>query len=121
MDNRTSNHDAEVDYTPNKGKLGGDETINHVHILSHPLRNKIGQILDKADEQGCYTAEIAKNLGVSRELVFFHLLKMDEAGLVVGEHALKTGDPSRAVKYYKFTEKGKIIFDDLSEIYLRRI
>lgn len=96
-----------------KGKLGGDEIINHIHMLSHPTRNKIVQILDKADEQGCYTGEIAKNLGFSRELVSFHLLKMEEAGLVEGEHALKTGDPSRAVKYYKFTEKGKKIFDDL--------
>ncbi len=115
-DNRTSNHGAEVDYTSNKGKLRGDETINHIHMLSHPTRNKIGQILDKADKTECYARKIAKDLGVSRELVAFHLLKMREMSLVESEYILKSGKPSRAVSCYKFTEKGKIIFDDLSKI-----
>lgn len=92
--------------------------IRDIYILSHPIRNDIAKTLIKYEGEGCYPTKIAEELEQKRELISFHLLKLESAGLVEGEYGLKNPEKKtpRAVKYYKLTKNGKMLYKKLEKI-----
>ncbi|CAB48958.1 Transcriptional regulator, arsR family [Pyrococcus abyssi GE5] len=74
-----------------------DELVKIGEALGNPVRVKILKMLC---EKEWYVYELAKELGISRQLLYLHLKKLEKAGLVESELRLEPGDP-RAKKYYK--------------------
>ncbi|AEC51472.1 hypothetical protein PNA2_0556 [Pyrococcus sp. NA2] len=81
-----------------------DELVKIGEALGNPVRVKILKMLC---EKEWYVYELAKELGISRQLLYLHLKKLEKAGLVESELRLEPGDP-RAKKYYK-AKKFKIV------------
>ncbi|WP_230972244.1 ArsR/SmtB family transcription factor [Archaeoglobus neptunius] len=71
------------------------DIVNLGDALSHPLRIKVLKMLMDR-ELSVY--ELAKELGISRQLLYLHLKKLEKAGLVESDLRL---EGSRAKKYYK--------------------
>lgn len=66
-------------------------------VLGNPVRLKI---LKKLCEREWYIYELAKELGISRQLIYLHIRKLENAGLVEGEMRFDPSDP-RAKKFYR--------------------
>ncbi|MGP1906948.1 ArsR/SmtB family transcription factor [Metabacillus sp. JX24] len=64
--------------------------------LSNPYRLKIIAVLHK-DRQ--YVSQMARELGISRPLLYLHLKKLEEAGLIKGEHEIS--NDGKAMKYFE--------------------
>ena len=64
--------------------------------LSHPTRIKIAGILAK---QRRYVSELAKLVNTSRPLLYMHLKKMEEAGLVSCSYEIS--DLGKTMNYYE--------------------
>lgn len=47
--------------------------------LSHPIRLKIIKFLHKGEK---YISELAREMGISRPLLYMHLAKLEKAGIV---------------------------------------
>ena len=62
--------------------------------LGHPLRLRI---VARLDEGPVHVSELARELEVSRPLLYMHLGKLEEAGYVVSELRIEGG---RAMRYY---------------------
>ncbi|MBO8181832.1 MAG: winged helix-turn-helix transcriptional regulator [Archaeoglobus sp.] len=62
--------------------------------LSNPLRIKILKLLM---EKEWYVYEMAKELSISRQLLYLHLKKLEKAGLVESDIRL---EENKAKKYY---------------------
>ncbi|WP_297439139.1 winged helix-turn-helix domain-containing protein [Thermococcus sp.] len=75
--------------------------------LSNPVRVKVLRMLC---EKEWYVYEMAKELGISRQLLYLHLKKLEKAGLVESELRLEPGDP-RAKKYYR-AKRFRIVLDN---------
>ena len=92
--------------------------IGEIYMLSHPTRNSIARNIMKHGNKGCYPSKLSVELEQSRELISFHLLKMENAGLIEGEYGLKNPgkDMPRVVKYYKLTKRGKSAYEKLRKI-----
>ncbi len=73
------------------------EIVTVAEALSSPVRVKILKMLC---EKEWYVYELAKTLGISRQLLYLHLKKLEKAGLVESELRLEPNDP-RAKKYYR--------------------
>ncbi len=73
------------------------ELVTIADALSNPVRVRILKMLCKGE---WYVYELAKELGISRQLLYLHLRKLERTGLVESELRLEPGDP-RAKKYYK--------------------
>lgn len=71
------------------------EIVNLGDALSNPLRIKILQMLIN-HEFSVY--ELARELGISRQLLYLHLKKLEKAGLVESDLRL---EGNRAKKYYR--------------------
>ncbi|MCD6492999.1 MAG: winged helix-turn-helix transcriptional regulator [Archaeoglobaceae archaeon] len=69
--------------------------VNLGDALSHPLRIKI---LKMIMEKELSVYELAKELGISRQLLYLHLKKLEKAGLVESDLRL---EGNRAKKYYR--------------------
>jgi len=74
-----------------------EELVRIGEALGNPVRVRILKMLC---EKEWYVYELAKELGISRQLLYLHLKKLEKAGLVESELRLEPGDP-RAKKYYK--------------------
>jgi DNA-binding transcriptional ArsR family regulator len=71
------------------------QLVNLGDALSHPLRIKIlKKLLEK--ERNVY--ELAKDLQISRQLLYLHLRKLEKAELVESDLRL---EGSKAKKYYR--------------------
>lgn len=82
--------------------------------LGNPLRLEILTILNKG---GRYISELARELNTGRTVMYLHLNKLEEAGIISGEH--KISNEGKSLKYYYinefyFTIDNKLI-NDLSE------
>ncbi|MGB9679318.1 MAG: ArsR/SmtB family transcription factor [Thermoanaerobacteraceae bacterium] len=64
--------------------------------LSHPVRIKILGILY---ENRQYISELARIIGISRPLLYIHLRKLEEAGLV--KASMEISSDGKATKYYE--------------------
>ncbi|WP_297486629.1 winged helix-turn-helix domain-containing protein [Thermococcus sp.] len=84
-----------------------EELVRIGEALGNPVRVRILKMLC---EKEWYVYELAKELGISRQLLYLHLKKLEKAGLVESELRLEPGDP-RAKKYYR-AKQFRIIIDN---------
>ncbi|AFL94454.1 transcription regulator, ArsR family 3 [Thermococcus cleftensis] len=84
-----------------------EELVKVGEALGNPVRVRILKMLC---EKEWYVYELAKKLGISRQLLYLHLKKLEKAGLVESELRLEPGDP-RAKKYYR-AKQFRIVIDN---------
>ena len=84
-----------------------EELARVCDALSNPVRVKILKLLC---EKEWYVYELAKTLGISRQLLYLHLKKLEKASLVESELRLEPDDP-RAKKYYR-AKPFKLVIDN---------
>jgi predicted transcriptional regulator len=73
----------------------GDELLLFLEALSNPHRLRIISILSKGKQ---YVSQLARELGMSRPLLYLHLQKLEEANLVSSD--LELLESGKAAKYY---------------------
>ncbi|NJE01185.1 winged helix-turn-helix domain-containing protein [Thermococcus sp. JdF3] len=84
-----------------------EELVKVGEALGNPVRVRILKMLC---EKEWYVYELAKELGISRQLLYLHLKKLEKAALVESELRLEPGDP-RAKKYYR-AKQFRIVIDN---------
>lgn len=73
-----------------------DDLLTLLGALSNPYRLKIIAILHQEKQ---YVSQLARELGISRPLLYLHLQKLEDANLIDGYHEIS--DSGKAMKYYK--------------------
>ncbi|MDD3042467.1 MAG: winged helix-turn-helix domain-containing protein [Methanosarcinaceae archaeon] len=73
------------------------QIINTGEAISHPLRLKILYMLAGRE---WYVYELAKELNVSRQVLYLHLKRLEKAGFVESDLRLEDED-QRAKKFFK--------------------
>ncbi|NJF24165.1 winged helix-turn-helix domain-containing protein [Thermococcus sp. Bubb.Bath] len=84
-----------------------EELVTLGEALGNPVRIRILRLLCQKE---WYVYELAKELGISRQLLYLHLKKLEKAGLVESELRLEPDDP-RAKKYYR-AKQFKVVIDN---------
>lgn len=84
-----------------------EELATVCEALSNPVRIRLLKLLSQKE---WYVYELAKTLGISRQLLYLHLKKLEKAGLVKSELRLEPDDP-RAKKYYR-AKPFKLVIDN---------
>ena len=74
----------------------GNELLLVLEAFSNPYRLKIISILSV---QRQYVSQLARELGISRPLLYLHLAKLEQAGLVHGHSEI--GPDGKAMKYFE--------------------
>ncbi len=85
------------------------EEKNYIGIfeaLSHPIRIKILKVLSKGER---YITELAKDLEISRPLLYMHLSKLEKAGLI--STYIKHFDSPPYVRKFVKAKKIKLVID----------
>ncbi|MBO8164244.1 MAG: winged helix-turn-helix transcriptional regulator [Brevibacillus sp.] len=77
-------------------KWSGDDLLRIFEALSNPHRLKIISILTGERK---YVSQLAREVKMSRPLLYMHLQRLEEAGLVSSE--LELSDDGKAMKYYE--------------------
>ena len=80
--------------------------VNVGDALSNPLRVKILKLLM---EKEWYVYEMAKELAISRQLLYLHLRKLEKAGLVESDIRL---EENKAKKYYRASKFSFVISNE---------
>ncbi len=73
----------------------GDELLVVLEALSNPHRLKIISVLSDGKQ---YVSQLARELGISRPLLYLHLQKLEEANLVSSK--MEISESGKAVKFY---------------------
>lgn len=73
----------------------GDELLAVFEALAHPLRLKI---IEQLTRQQQYVSQLARDVGISRPLLYLHLKKLEEANLIQGHSEIL--ESGKAAKYY---------------------
>ncbi|KAB2336606.1 winged helix-turn-helix transcriptional regulator [Cytobacillus depressus] len=76
--------------------LSGNDLIKLLDALSNPFRFKIIAILHQEKK---YVSQLARELGISRPLLYLHLQKLEEVELIKGHHEIS--ETGKAMKYYE--------------------
>ncbi|MDF1533005.1 MAG: winged helix-turn-helix domain-containing protein [Methanosarcinaceae archaeon] len=76
------------------------QIVNIGEAISHPLRLKILYMLS---EREWYVYELAKELNISRQVLYLHLKRLEKAGFVESDLRLEDDD-MRAKKFFKLKE-----------------
>lgn len=76
--------------------ISGDELFKMLEALSNPYRLKIVAILQ---EERQYVSQLARELGISRPLLYLHLQKLEQANLIEGHH--EVSENGKAMKYFE--------------------
>ena len=79
-----------------KEARSGDELLALFEALSNPHRLRIIAILANGRR---YVSQLARELEMSRPLLYMHLQKLDQAGLVKAE--MEVSEDGKAMKYYQ--------------------
>ncbi len=74
----------------------GDQLLLILEALSNPYRLKIIAILQKEKK---YVSLLARELGISRPLLYLHLQKLENAEIIKGYHEIS--EDGKAMKYYE--------------------
>lgn len=77
-------------------KLDYDRLLAVADALGNPHRLRIIAVLTEGRN---YVSELARQLGLSRPLLYMHLEKLEAAGLVQG--ALELSEDGKAMKYFE--------------------
>ena len=90
------------------------QIVNIGEAISHPLRLKVLYMLS---EREWYVYELAKELNVSRQVLYLHLKRLEKAGFVESDLRLEDDD-MRAKKFFKLKEfKVELGVDDLIPLF----
>lgn len=90
------------------------QIVNIGEAISHPLRLKVLYMLS---EREWYVYELAKELNVSRQVLYLHLKRLEKAGFVESDLRLEDDD-MRAKKFFRIKEFDvKIGIDDLAPLF----
>ena len=82
--------------------------------ISHPLRLKLIYMLS---EREWYVYELAKELNVSRQVLYLHLKRLEKAGFVESDLRLEEDD-MRAKKFFRLKDFDvSISLDDLETLF----
>ncbi|PKH11691.1 winged helix-turn-helix domain-containing protein [Planomicrobium sp. MB-3u-38] len=100
--------------------LSGDQLLKMLEALSNPYRLKIIAVLY---EERQYVSQLARELGISRPLLYLHLQKLEDANLVKGQ--LEVSENGKAMKYFElnpftFNLNEQLIFDLSKTLTLKR-
>src|SRR3989304_4351770 len=76
--------------------LSGDEMLRMLAALANPLRLRIMAALAPGRN---YVSQLARELGISRPLLYLHLRQLEAAGLVAG--TLELSADGKAMKYFE--------------------
>ena len=76
--------------------LSGDEMLRMLAALANPLRLRIMAALAPGRN---YVSRLARELGISRPLLYLHLRQLEAAGLVKG--TLELSADGKAMKYFE--------------------
>ena len=80
------------------------KTLQHIvkigETISHPLRLKLLHMLSERER---YVYELAKELNVSRQVLYLHLKRLESAGFVESDIRLEADD-MRAKKFFRLKE-----------------
>ncbi|MGA8941244.1 MAG: winged helix-turn-helix domain-containing protein [Thermoactinomyces sp.] len=77
-------------------ELSGDELLAIFEALSNPHRLKIISILSR---ERMYVSQLAREVKMSRPLLYMHLQKLEAAGLVSNQ--LELSEDGKSMKYYE--------------------
>lgn len=77
----------------------GNNLLRSLEALSNPYRLRIIASL-KCERK--YVSELAREIGISRPLLYLHLQKLEGAGLVSG--SLELSNDGKAMKFYELTD-----------------
>jgi predicted transcriptional regulator len=73
----------------------GDQLLTLLEALSNPQRLKIIAVLSEGKQ---YVSQLARELGISRPLLYLHLKKLEEANIVSSD--MEILESGKAAKYY---------------------
>lgn len=73
----------------------GDQLLKFFEALSNPQRLKIIAVLSEGEQ---YVSQLARELNMSRPLLYLHLQKLEEANLVSSD--MEILESGKAAKYY---------------------
>ena len=76
--------------------LSGDDLLRTLSALANPHRLRIVAALSPGRN---YVSQLARDLTMSRPLLYLHLQRLEEAGLVHG--SLELSDDGKAMKYFE--------------------
>jgi DNA-binding transcriptional ArsR family regulator len=76
--------------------LTSEELLNVLAALGHPQRLRV---IEALAEHRAHVSGLARELGLSRPLLYMHLERLEKAGLVVGE--LELSDDGKAMKFFE--------------------
>jgi DNA-binding transcriptional ArsR family regulator len=79
--------------------------VNDAHILLHPIRYRIVELLA---EKPMHINEIAKAMGEERRLVSYHLLTLEQYGFVSSKYEISEHPKSRGKAIRKYWVNGKV-------------
>jgi len=96
-----------------------DELIKDVHVLLHPLRYRIVELLE---EKPMHINEISNALEEETRLVSYHLLILVEHGFLRSNYEISERSKSRrkVTRKYRVTEKVEEVIDSFVETSRRR-
>ncbi len=77
----------------------GDALLDVLSALANPHRLRIIAVLTEGRN---YVSQLARDVGLSRPLLYMHLKKLEDAGLVSG--SLELSEDGRAMKFYAVAE-----------------
>jgi predicted transcriptional regulator len=80
-------------------KENGNDLLHILEALSNPYRLRIIALLK---DRRKYVSELAREIGISRPLLYLHLQRLEGAGLVSG--SLELSDDGKAMKFYELTD-----------------
>ena len=80
-------------------KNSGDSYLQIISALANPQRLRIMAALNKRQ---VYVSELARELQISRPLLYMHLQRLENVGLVIGHH--EVSDDGKALRFYQAAE-----------------
>jgi len=91
-----------------------DELIKEIHVLLHPIRFRIVELL--ADKQ-MHINEISNALGEERRLVSYHLLTLEEHGFLDSKYEISELPKSKgkAIRKYRITNKVEEVISEFKK------
>ncbi len=88
--------------------ISGNELLKTLEALSNPYRLKIIAVLHQEKQ---YVSQLARELGISRPLLYLHLQRLEDAHLVKGHHEIS--ENGKAMKYYELIPFRLALDEDL--------
>lgn len=103
MTDREVSRQSEIDGYPT-----GDHLLTILNALANPHRLRIIAALS---EGPVHVSQLARDVRISRPLLYLHLKKLEEAGLVAGQ--LELSDDGKAIKIYDVVAADLLITPEL--------